>query len=68
MAQGFVSQSDLGFLPLQDHDPDVPHAVRMMLVGGRIFASVEGLWRDVGADAFSPDAAGAAAALARWRG
>lgn len=39
-----------------------------VLVGGRIFASVEGLWRDVGADAFSPDAAGAPAAVARWRG
>lgn len=46
---------------------DDPAARVPVLVGGRIFAAVDGLWRDVGADAFAPDAAGAAQVAERWR-
>ena len=38
-----------------------------VIVGGRIFSAVDGLWRDVGADAFGADAASAVAAAERWR-
>lgn len=45
-------------------DPDTRVPV---LVGGRIFAAVDGLWRDVGADAFAPDARAAVLTAERWR-
>ena len=45
-------------------DPDTCVPV---LVGGRIFAAVPELWRDVGADAFAPDAGSAVAQVERWR-
>lgn len=38
-----------------------------VLVGGRIFSAVEGLWRDVGADAFARDAGDAVKVAERWR-
>lgn len=37
-----------------------------ILVGGPPFNSLPGLWKDVGADGYAPDAAGAVAVAAEW--